>query len=78
MSNQNDRILNGLLKGKRLTVRDMLFSPYNSNCPPRRIKDLTDNKGIKIQKEKKDGKRFTVYFLTKSEIERIKNARKNR
>tara|TARA_R110002012_G_scaffold320364_1_gene543410 strand:+ start:1258 stop:1500 length:243 start_codon:yes stop_codon:yes gene_type:complete len=79
MSTQKERILSGLLRGKKLTVRDMLFSPYNSNCPPRRIKDLSDNMNIKIEREEKvkDGTRFTQYYLSKSEIRRLKDVRKN-
>lgn len=79
MSTQNERILSGLLRGKKLTVRDMLFSPYNSNCPPRRILDIEEKNGIVAEREKvvKGKSRFTVYSLSKDVINKIKKERKN-
>ena len=79
MSNQRNKILSALKKGKRLTVRDMLLDPFNSNCPPRRIADLKEIDKVKIQTE--NGKRFSVYYLAKSEINRLRredNVRKNK
>lgn len=83
MSNQRNKILSALKKGKRLTVRDMLLDPFNSNCPPRRIADLKEIDKVKIQTETltNNGKRFSVYYLAKSEINRLRreeNVRKNK
>jgi hypothetical protein len=79
MSTQNERILSGLLRGKKLTVRDMLFSPYNSNCPPRRIKDIEEKNGINVERDEvvKGKSRFRLYYLSKDTINKIKKERKN-
>ena len=79
MSTQNERILSALLRGKKLSVRDMLFSPYNSNCPPRRISDIEEMNGIKAERDKvtKGKSRFTIYYLSKETINKIKKERKN-
>lgn len=79
MSTQKQKILKALMRGKKLTVRNMLLSPYNSNCPPRRISDIEEIYGIVVERDKvwRGNSRINIYYLSQETINKIKKEKRD-